>query len=121
ELAGDGDDELSIPLDLRGTTFQERVWQALRRIPKGQTLSYTEVAQSIGKPSATRAVASAIAKNRIAVVVPCHRVIRGDGSLGGYRWGLATKDRLLNPEKSKRAAKRWGRGAGTLKSQPLAK
>lgn len=87
-----------VPVDLLGTAFQKRVWDALMKIPAGQTRSYAEVAAGLGKPRATRAVASACAHNRIAVIVPCHRVIRGDGSLGGYRWGLPLKDRLLQRE-----------------------
>lgn len=87
-----------VPVDLLGTAFQKRVWDALMKIPAGQTRSYAEVAAELGEPRATRAVASACAHNRIAVIVPCHRVIRGDGSLGGYRWGLPLKDRLLQRE-----------------------
>lgn len=88
-----------LPVDLHGTAFQARVWDALRRIPVGQTRSYTEVAAAIGAPTAVRAVASACARNPVALVVPCHRVIRGDGSMGGYRWGLAVKERLLARER----------------------
>ena len=87
-----------LPLDLRGTAFQIRVWQFLQTIPAGRTVTYTEVAQAIGSPRAARAVASACARNRIALVVPCHRVIRGDGGMGGYRWGLERKRRLLATE-----------------------
>lgn len=86
------------PFDLRATAFQWRVWQALTRIPPGQTRSYSEVAQSLGAPRAARAVARACASNRLAIMVPCHRVVREDGSLGGYRWGLARKRRLLARE-----------------------
>jgi AraC family transcriptional regulator of adaptative response/methylated-DNA-[protein]-cysteine methyltransferase len=93
-------EESRIPLDLAGTEFQLRVWQALRQIPAGETRSYQQLARSVGKPSATRAVASACARNRVAVLVPCHRVIRGDGALGGYRWGVARKQRLLDRESS---------------------
>ncbi len=89
----------AIPLDLAGTAFQWRVWQALTRIPAGQTRTYQQVARELGKPRAVRAVASACAANRVAVVVPCHRVIRTDGSLGGYRWGLPRKARLLEAER----------------------
>ena len=85
-------------LDLRGTAFQERVWQALLEVPRGETRSYTDIARTIGKARAVRAVANAIAHNRLAVVVPCHRVVRGDGSLAGYRWGLPMKERLLAAE-----------------------
>jgi AraC family transcriptional regulator, regulatory protein of adaptative response / methylated-DNA-[protein]-cysteine methyltransferase len=91
---------LDLPLDLRGTAFQQRVWQALRQIPAGQTISYTELAKRIGLPSATRAVAQACAANPIAVAVPCHRVVRTDGSLSGYRWGVARKRELLARERS---------------------
>ncbi len=87
-----------LPLDVRGTAFQERVWQELRRIPPGETLTYAALANRIGSPQATRAVASACAANPLAVVVPCHRVVRGDGGLGGYRWGLARKEALLARE-----------------------
>ena len=95
-LAG-GDAE--VPVDLLGTGFQQRVWEALMKIPAGDTVSYAGLAQSLGAPRAARAVASACAHNRIAVVVPCHRVIRGDGSLGGYRWGLPRKQHLLARER----------------------
>ena len=85
--------------ELRGTAFQARVWDALMRIPRGQTRSYAEVAADIGAPKAARAVARACAQNRLAVVVPCHRVVRGDGSPGGYRWGLPRKLALLDSER----------------------
>ncbi len=88
-----------VSLDLRGTAFQERVWRALLEVPRGITRSYAEIAGAIGKPRSVRAVAGAIAHNRLAVVVPCHRVIRGDGSLAGYRWGLPMKERLLAVER----------------------
>jgi AraC family transcriptional regulator of adaptative response/methylated-DNA-[protein]-cysteine methyltransferase len=94
-LAGN---EVRVPLALVGTAFQKRVWDALMKIPRGQTRSYAELAASLGAPRAARAVASACAHNRVAVVVPCHRVIRGDGSLGGYRWGLDMKRGLLERE-----------------------
>lgn len=94
ERAGDQ----GIEVDLVGTAFQKRVWDALMRIPAGQTRSYAELAADLGNPRGARAVASACARNRIAVVVPCHRVIRGDGSLGGYRWGLPLKRKLLQHE-----------------------
>lgn len=89
---------LDLPLDIRGTAFQQRVWQALRQIPPGQTVSYTEIASRIGAPSAVRAVAQACAANRIAVAIPCHRVVRTDGALSGYRWGIARKRSLLERE-----------------------
>lgn len=92
----------SVPMDARGTAFQLRVWNALQHIPRGTTLSYSEVASRIGKPSAVRAVARACATNPVALVVPCHRVIREDGSLGGYRWGLERKKALLEQESSRR-------------------
>ena len=91
---------LALPLDIRGTAFQQRVWAALRAIPPGQTLSYAELAQRIGAPAAVRAVASACAANTLAVAVPCHRVVRTDGSLSGYRWGVARKRALLDRERS---------------------
>jgi AraC family transcriptional regulator of adaptative response/methylated-DNA-[protein]-cysteine methyltransferase len=90
---------LSLPLDIRGTAFQHRVWQALRRIPPGTTVSYTELAARVGSPSAVRAVASACAANAIAVAVPCHRVVRSDGALSGYRWGVERKRALLARER----------------------
>ncbi|WP_174875670.1 bifunctional DNA-binding transcriptional regulator/O6-methylguanine-DNA methyltransferase Ada [Vogesella oryzae] len=89
---------LSLPLDIRGTAFQQRVWQVLQTIPPGQTLSYSEVAQRIGSPRAVRAVAQACAANALAVAIPCHRVVRTDGSLSGYRWGVARKAELLARE-----------------------
>ncbi len=94
-LAGQQSD---IDVDLIGTAFQKKVWDALMKIPTGETRSYTGVATQLGHPSAARAVASACARNRVAIVVPCHRVIRGDGSLGGYRWGLPLKQELLQRE-----------------------
>ncbi|MBI1279012.1 MAG: bifunctional DNA-binding transcriptional regulator/O6-methylguanine-DNA methyltransferase Ada [Anaerolineaceae bacterium] len=89
---------LELPLDIRGTAFQQRVWQALQAIPYGETRTYSEIAEAMGQPEATRAVASAIANNHIAVVIPCHRVIRQDGTMGGYKWGLARKQALLQRE-----------------------
>ncbi len=89
---------LDLPLDVRGTAFQQRVWQALREIPAGRTMSYTEVAEHIGAPRAVRAVASACAANTLAVAIPCHRVIRLDGGLSGYRWGVERKRSLLERE-----------------------
>lgn len=91
-------DVLALPLDVQGTVFQRRVWQALQAIPRGQTLSYTELAQRLGQPSAVRAVASACANNHIAVAIPCHRVVRADGDLAGYRWGVERKAELLRRE-----------------------
>ncbi|MFC3532899.1 bifunctional DNA-binding transcriptional regulator/O6-methylguanine-DNA methyltransferase Ada [Vogesella facilis] len=95
---------LALPLDIRGTAFQQRVWQALRTIPPGQTLSYSEVAARIGAPRAVRAVAQACAANALAVAIPCHRVVRTDGSLSGYRWGVARKAELLAREANSPAA-----------------
>lgn len=91
-------DQLDLPLDIQGAVFQQRVWQALREIPYGTTLSYSELASRIGQPKAVRAVASACAANTLAVVIPCHRVVRNDGSLSGYRWGLARKQALIEKE-----------------------
>lgn len=88
----------ALPLDLRGTAFQVRVWEALMRIPAGETRSYAGLAEALGMPRGARAVARACAGNRLALVVPCHRVVRGDGSLGGYRWGLPLKRQLLARE-----------------------
>lgn len=93
-------DDHPLRLDLRGTAFQIRVWQALRQIPFGQTRSYRQVAEAIGEPTAVRAVATAIAQNPIAVLVPCHRVIHSDGTLGEYHWGRDLKWRLLEWEKA---------------------
>ncbi len=89
---------LDLPLDIRGTAFQQRVWQVLSAIPAGTTLSYTEVARRIGAPRAVRAVAQACAANPLAVAIPCHRVVRNDGGLSGYRWGVARKQALLDRE-----------------------
>ena len=89
---------LELPLDVRGTAFQERVWQALRESPPGSTASYAEIAQRIGAPRALRAVAQACGANRLAVAIPCHRVVRSDGALSGYRWGVARKRELLERE-----------------------
>jgi AraC family transcriptional regulator of adaptative response/methylated-DNA-[protein]-cysteine methyltransferase len=91
-----------LPVDIRGTAFQWRVWRALTQIPAGETRTYTEIAQAIGRPSAVRAVARACATNPIALVVPCHRVVRTDGHLGGYRWGLGMKDALLDAERARK-------------------
>ncbi len=90
---------LDLPLDLRGTAFQERVWRALRSIPPGKTASYAEVARMIGAPRSTRAVAQACAANPVAVAIPCHRVVRTDGALSGYRWGIERKRELLARER----------------------
>ena len=89
---------LHLPLDVQGTAFQERVWRVLREIPPGTTASYTEIAERIGSPKAVRAVAQACANNHIAVAIPCHRVVRRDGDLAGYRWGVDRKRELLRRE-----------------------
>ena len=89
---------LDLPLDVRGTAFQQRVWRALREIPIGQTVSYAEIARRIGSPKAVRAVAGACAKNKLAVAIPCHRVVRMDGALSGYAWGVERKRILLDRE-----------------------
>jgi AraC family transcriptional regulator of adaptative response/methylated-DNA-[protein]-cysteine methyltransferase len=100
DIAGDASNAATTlpPLDIRATAFQWRVWQALQRIPRGSTRSYSDVAAEIGAPRSVRAVANACGRNRLAVVVPCHRVIREDGSLGGYRWGIARKRDLIERE-----------------------
>lgn len=91
-------DKTSAELDLRGTAFQLRVWQALRQIPRGETRTYSELARQMGMPNATRAVARACALNRVSMLVPCHRVIGVSGSLTGYRWGVERKRKLLESE-----------------------
>ena len=90
--------KLDLPLDLCGTAFQQRVWQALSQIPAGKTATYSEIARSIGNPKAVRAVGRACAANKLAIAVPCHRVVRTDGSLSGYRWGVERKRILLELE-----------------------
>ena len=90
--------DCALPLDVRGTAFQLLVWNALRQIPPGTTASYTEIATRIGKPKAARAVAAACAANKIAIVIPCHRIVRTDETLSGYRWGVARKAELLRRE-----------------------
>ena len=89
---------LALPLDVQGTAFQHRVWAALQNIPSGATVSYGEIAEQIGNPKAARAVAGACASNNIAVAIPCHRVVKSDGELGGYRWGVERKRALLERE-----------------------
>jgi AraC family transcriptional regulator, regulatory protein of adaptative response / methylated-DNA-[protein]-cysteine methyltransferase len=91
---------MELPLDLQATAFQRRVWQELQRIPRGRTRTYSQVARSLGQPKAVRAVARACATNPVSVVVPCHRVIRQDGALAGYRWGLSRKEQLLAQERA---------------------
>ena len=95
EAPGQG---LDLPLDIRGTAFQERVWQALRAIPPGRTATYAEIAKAVGQPKAVRAVAQACAANPLAVAIPCHRVVRADGEISGYRWGVERKRELLDRE-----------------------
>jgi AraC family transcriptional regulator of adaptative response/methylated-DNA-[protein]-cysteine methyltransferase len=98
--AANGEAMLDLPLDIRGTAFQQKVWQALRSIPAGSTASYAEIAKRIDQPKAVRAVAQACAANDLAVAIPCHRVVRSDGDLSGYRWGVARKRALLEREAS---------------------
>jgi AraC family transcriptional regulator of adaptative response/methylated-DNA-[protein]-cysteine methyltransferase len=95
---------VEFPIDIRGTAFQWRVWRALTRIPRGETRSYSDIARAIGRPSAVRAVARACATNPVALIIPCHRVIRTDGSMGGYRWGIPRKETLLRDERARRKA-----------------
>jgi len=90
-----------VPLDIRGTVFQRRVWEELRRIPRGETRTYRDIARAVGAPDAVRAVGSACGANPVALVVPCHRAVRTDGGLGGYAWGLPRKKKLLALEKKK--------------------
>jgi AraC family transcriptional regulator of adaptative response/methylated-DNA-[protein]-cysteine methyltransferase len=90
---------LDLPLDLHATAFQIRVWAELRKIPYGETRSYREIAEQIGQPTASRAIARACATNPVALVNPCHRVVRGNGDLSGYRWGIERKKALLEKEK----------------------
>jgi len=94
----DGESAVALPLDIQATAFQRRVWEALRAIPRGATKSYSKIAADIGQPKAARAVARACATNPVAVAIPCHRVVREDGDLGGYRWGLERKKKLLAME-----------------------
>jgi AraC family transcriptional regulator of adaptative response/methylated-DNA-[protein]-cysteine methyltransferase len=91
---------IDLPLDIRATAFQKKVWEALRHIPKGETRSYAQLARDIGEPRAIRAVANACASNPVAVAVPCHRVVRSDGDLAGYRWGTERKKKLLQAERT---------------------
>ena len=91
---------IELPLDLQATAFRRRVWKELQRIPRGRTRSYSQVARSLGQPKAVRAVARACATNPVCIVVPCHRVIREDGALAGYRWGLSRKEQLLASERA---------------------
>ena len=98
-LAGE-QPHLDLPLDVRATAFQRQVWQALQAIPYGETRSYTQIADAIGRPTAARAVAQACASNPVALVIPCHQAVRGSGGLSGYRWGISRKQALLEREKS---------------------
>lgn len=102
-IAGDGP-RPDLPLDLRGTAFQIRVWRFLLQVPEGSVISYAELAAGIGAPKAVRAAATACAANRVAVLVPCHRVLRGDGALGGYRWGMERKRVLIDQERARRSS-----------------
>jgi AraC family transcriptional regulator of adaptative response/methylated-DNA-[protein]-cysteine methyltransferase len=94
-----------LPLDIQATAFQRRVWEELKTIPRGATKSYSKIAADIGQPNATRAVARACAANPVAVAIPCHRVVRQDGAMGGYRWGLDRKKKLLKLEARQNVAK----------------
>lgn len=93
---------LDLPLDVRATAFQQRVWQELRAIPYGNTRTYSDIARALGQPKSVRAVGRACATNPVSLVIPCHRVVREDGSLGGYRWGLQRKQALLDREQETR-------------------
>lgn len=99
-IIDEGGANAALPLDIRGTVFQTQVWQALTRLPRGATVSYGELARRLGKPQGARAVARACASNGIAVLVPCHRVVAGNGQLAGYKWGLERKRRLLDQEQA---------------------
>ena len=116
-LADEPAKKFDLPLDIRGTLFQQKVWAALRAIPAGETASYAEVARRIGAPSATRAVAQACAANKIAIAIPCHRVVRSDGELSGYRWGPARKRALLDKERGTKT----DQADGVAASAPMAK
>ncbi len=102
DLIAGGEAHLDLPLDIRGTAFQKQVWQALQRIPYGETRTYTDIARNIAKPQAVRAVGNACGANPIALIVPCHRVLRSDGSLGGYHWGIERKQKLLIQESTRK-------------------
>lgn len=101
ECVNGSDTHPDLPLDIRGSAFQAKVWETLRRIPRGETRSYAQIARTLKQPNAVRAVARAIASNPVAVIVPCHRVVRSDGALGGYRWGLERKEKLLESERAR--------------------
>lgn len=100
ELVETPNTAIYLPLDLRGTAFQQRVWNALLEIPVGRTVSYTQIAARIGSPKSVRAVAGACAANNISIIIPCHRVVRSDGSLSGYAWGVERKRQLIAAEAS---------------------
>lgn len=91
--------KLTLPIDIEGTVFQKKVWKALQKIPLGQTASYADIAKQVGSPNAVRAVGSACGANPVAIVIPCHRVVKSDGSLSGYRWGVERKRILIQREK----------------------
>lgn len=99
KLVEDPGNDLDLPLGIRGTAFQRSVWKALRQIPAGETATYAQIAESIGNPRSVRAVAQACGANPVAVAIPCHRVVRSDGSLSGYRWGTERKAALLERER----------------------
>lgn len=103
-LSGGGA-KAALPLDLRATPFERQVWSELQKIPSGTVRSYSEISRRIGRPRAARAVANACAKNPISILIPCHRVVREDGSLGGYRWGMARKRALLEQESAERKSR----------------
>lgn len=116
-----GEPRIELPLDVRGTAFQWKVWEALRAIPYGETKTYREVARAIGKPRAARAVGRACATNPVAILIPCHRVVREGGGLGGYAYGLPTKQQILDTERSSapKRARRRQIGAGKM-PRPIA-
>ncbi len=91
----------ALPMDIKGTVFQEKVWRVLSGIPSGETMTYNQVAQAIGHPKSFRAVANACGANPVALIIPCHRVVRSDGGFGGYRWGMEIKERLLASERGR--------------------
>lgn len=108
----------TLPIDIQGTAFQQRVWQALRQIPAGQTRSYRQIAEALGQPQASRAVARACADNPLAVLIPCHRIVRSDGNLSGYRWGIERKQALLSGESAVPAAMKQPRSRRPRRSGP---
>ena len=108
-----------LPLDIRATAFQRRVWQALCAIPRGETRTYGQIARAVGRPAAARAVGAACARNPVALVIPCHRAVRGDGGLGGYAWGIARKRRLLERERAEARGKAWAGAARERARAPV--